>query len=49
VDDGLILSEAQMSGNKGAAKMIQAFPNAKTLLVANGYDADWFRDALAER
>ena len=29
--------------------MIDAFPKARTLLADKGYDADWFRDALAER
>jgi transposase len=38
-----------MSDYKGAARMIEAFPKAKTLLADKGYDADWFRDALAER
>ena len=38
-----------MSDFKGAALMIDAFPRAKTLLGDKGYDADWFRDALAER
>jgi transposase len=45
----LLLSEGQMSDYKGAAKMLHAFPKAKTLLADKGYDADWFRDALAER
>lgn len=38
-----------MSDYKGAAKMLAAFPKAKTLLADQGYDADWFRDALAAR
>ena len=45
----MLLSEGQMSDFKGAALMIDAFPRAKTLLGDKGYDADWFRDALAER
>ena len=45
----MLLSEGQMSDFKGAALMIDAFPKAKTLLGDKGYDADWFRDALAER
>ncbi|MDL2331895.1 IS5 family transposase [Brucella inopinata] len=45
----LLLSEGQMSDYKGAAKMLYAFPKAKALLADKGYDADWFRDALAER
>jgi transposase len=38
-----------MSDYKGAALMIDAFPKAKALLGDRGYDAKWFRDALAER
>ncbi|MBX5000949.1 IS5 family transposase [Rhizobium lentis] len=45
----LLLSEGQMSDYKGAAQMLHAFPKAKTLLADKGYDADWFRDALAQR
>jgi len=29
--------------------MIDALPHAKVLLADRGYDADWFRDALARR
>jgi hypothetical protein len=32
----LLLSEGQMSDYKGAAKMLHAFPNAKTLLADKG-------------
>jgi len=45
----MLLSEGQMSDFKGAALMIDAFPKAKALLADKGYDADWFRDALAQR
>ena len=45
----MLLSEGQMSDYKGAALMIDAFPKAKVLLGDRGYDAKWFRDALAER
>lgn len=38
-----------MSDYKGAALMIDAIPNAKVLLGDKGYDAGWFRKALAER
>ncbi len=38
-----------MSDYKGAAKMLPAFPKAKSLLADKGYDADRFRDALAAR
>jgi IS5 family transposase len=45
----MLLSEGQMSDYQGAALMIHAFPKAKALLAERGYDADWFRAALAER
>jgi transposase len=45
----MLLSEGQMSDYKDAALMINAFPKAKVLLGDRGYDAKWFRDALAER
>ena len=45
----MLLSEGQMSDYKGAALMLTALPNAKELLGDKGYDADWFRQALAER
>jgi transposase len=45
----MLLSEGQMSDYKGAAIMIDQFPKATALLGDRGYDADWFRTALAER
>ena len=45
----MLLSEGQMSDYKGAAMMIDALPRAKALLGDRGYDADWFRAALADR
>ncbi|MGD9811705.1 MAG: IS5 family transposase [Sphingomonadaceae bacterium] len=45
----MLLSEGQMSDYKGAALMLDALPRAKALLGDRGYDADWFREALAER
>ncbi len=45
----MLLSEGQMSDYKGAALMIDALPRAKSLLGDKGYDADWFRAALADR
>ena len=38
-----------MSDFSGAALMIEAFPKARSLLGDKGYDADWFREALADR
>ena len=45
----MILSERQMSDYKGAAFMLSVLPRAKELLGDKGYDADWFRQSLAER
>jgi transposase len=45
----LLLGEGQMSDYKGAALILPALPKAKELLGDKGYDADWFRNALAER
>ena len=45
----LLLSEGQMSDYKGAALMLPALPKAKELLGDKGYDANWFRKALAKR
>ena len=38
-----------MSDYKGAALMLDALPPAQQLLGDKGYDADWFRQALAAR
>ena len=45
----MLLSEGQMSDYKGAALMIDDLPPAKAMLGDRGYDADWFRAALAAR
>ncbi len=45
----MLLSEGQMSDYKGAALMLPVLPRAKSLLGDRGYDADWFRQALADR
>ncbi|MGA8586100.1 MAG: IS5 family transposase [Roseiarcus sp.] len=45
----MLLTEGQMSDYKGAAAMLPAMPKAKLLLADKGYDADWFRAALAKR
>ena len=45
----MLLSESQMSDFKGAALMLSSLPKAKELLGDKGYDADWFRDALAKK
>jgi len=38
-----------MSDAKGALALLSSLPPAKILLGDKGYDADWFRAALAER
>lgn len=45
----MLLSEGQMSDYKGAALMLPVLPKAKVLLGDRGYDADWLRQALADR
>ena len=45
----MLLSEGQMSDYKAAALMLSAIPKAKQLLADKGYDADWFRAALAKK
>ena len=45
----MLLSEGQMSDYKGAALMLDVLPRARELLGDRGYDADWFRQALATR
>ncbi len=45
----MLRNEGQMSDYKGAALMLPALPKAKELLADRGYDADWFRAALAGR
>ena len=45
----MLLSEGHMSDYKGAALMLTVLPKARELLGEKGYDADWFRQALAER
>ena len=39
----MLLSEGQMSDDKGAALMLDALPSARTLIADRGYDANWFR------
>ena len=45
----MLLSEGQMSDYKGVALMLPVLPGARELLADKGYDADWFRQALAKR
>ena len=45
----MLLSEGQMSDYKGAALMLDVLPRARELLADRGYDANWFRQALATR
>ena len=45
----MLLSEGQMSDFKGAALMVDDLPPAQVKLGDKGYDADWFRAALATR
>jgi transposase len=45
----MLLSEGQMSDYKGAALMLPVIPRTSFLLGDRGYDADWLRNALANR
>ena len=45
----MLLSEGHTSDFNGAASKLAALPRARKLLGDKGYDADWFRQALAER
>ena len=45
----MLLSEGQMSDFNGAALKLPAVPKPRELLGDKGYDADWFRAALAAR
>ena len=42
-----MLTEGQASDYKGAALLVDALPPASDMLADRGYDADWFRKALA--
>ncbi len=45
----LFLSAGQTSDYIGAPVLLSSLPQAQVLLADRGYDADWFRDALADR
>ena len=45
----IALTEGQRSDYDGARLLLADLPAAKQLLADKGYDADWFRDALAKR
>jgi transposase len=45
----LFLTAGQTSDFTGAAALLASLPPAKILLADRGYDADWFREALAAR
>ena len=45
----MFLSAGQTSDYVGARALLSSLPTAKVLLADRGYDADWFREALADR
>ena len=45
----MFLSAGQTSDYVGARALLSSLPKAKVLLADRGYDADWFRWALADR
>ena len=45
----MFLSAGHTSDYLGARAMLSSLPEAKSLLADRGYDADWFRWALADQ
>ena len=45
----LFMTAGQVSDYTGAAALLDSLPRAQWLLGDQGYDADWFRDALQAR
>ena len=45
----LFLTAGQVSDYTSAAALLSSLPPAKALLADKGYDADWFRETLADR
>ena len=43
------MTAGQVSDYTGAAALLGSLPAAEWLIADRGYDADWFRAALAER
>jgi hypothetical protein len=43
------MTAGQISGYTGAAALLDELPKAQWLLADRGYDAGWFRDALAAK
>lgn len=43
------MTAGQVSDYTGAEALLDSLPRADWLLGDRGYDADWFRDALAEK
>lgn len=45
----MFLTAGQVSDYTGAAALLSTLPPAMALLAEKEYDADWFRDAVADR
>jgi transposase len=45
----LFLTAGQVSDYTGAAALLASLPSTNALLADKGYDADWLRNALADR
>jgi transposase len=43
------MTACQISDYTGAAALLDSLPSAEWMLANRGYDADWFREALAEK
>jgi transposase len=45
----MFLTAGQVSDYTGAAALLGSMPKANALIADKGYDADWFREALARQ
>ena len=45
----LFLTAGQVSDDTGVTALLASLPPTKALLADKGYDADWLREALADR
>lgn len=46
---GFFITAGQVSGNTGAAALLDSLPAAECLFTDRGDDADWLREALKDK
>ena len=44
----MLLTEGRVSDYRDAATVLSALPDAEVLIADEGYDSDWFREALTD-